>query len=319
MSAAPDDSAHMRRAHARAYAQRMNRVLDHVDANLDVPLDLPTLAGIANFSAFHFHRLFAAWMGETIGDYLRRRRLETAAVRLAANPVPSVLDVALGVGFGSGEAFARAFKLHFGVTPSAWRAGSPQRRAQALAAFDRRRQRNPDQAGDAALEDDAAFNDLETCMDVRIDTLPAARVAYLRHIGPYGQAVNGFWLETVLPWLIANGLETSPRYGIGLDDPFVTAPDKCRYDACVAVPDDFVARSPAGVQVIAGGRCAVADFEGTVADLELTYAALLRDWLPASGYQPDNRPMVEFYPADGRYDPEKGTFQCEIRLALTPA
>ena len=77
---------------------------------------------MAHFSAFHFHRLFRAWTGETLGDYLRRRRVETGALRLATQPRSTVLEVALAVGFGSGEAFARAFRQRFGATPSAWRA-----------------------------------------------------------------------------------------------------------------------------------------------------------------------------------------------------
>jgi len=60
------------------YTQRMNRVLDHIDRHLDQPLALADLAAVANFSSFHFHRIFAAWMGETLGDYLRRRRLRSA-------------------------------------------------------------------------------------------------------------------------------------------------------------------------------------------------------------------------------------------------
>ena len=45
------------------YARRMNAVLDHIDRHLDTPLDLAQLADVAHFSRFHFHRVFAAWMG----------------------------------------------------------------------------------------------------------------------------------------------------------------------------------------------------------------------------------------------------------------
>jgi AraC family transcriptional regulator len=99
----------------------MHRVLNYIDGALDRPLELVELAEIAHFSAFHFHRVFTAWMGETLGDYLRRRRLEVAATRLAAQPRVSVLSIALSVGFGSAEAFARAFKTRFGCTPTEWR------------------------------------------------------------------------------------------------------------------------------------------------------------------------------------------------------
>jgi AraC family transcriptional regulator len=121
-------------ASRQEYAQRLNRVLDHIDRHLDVPLDLATLAGVAHFSPFHFHRLFASWMGETLGDYLRGRRLDVGALRLAHRPEQPVLDIALEVGFGSTEAFARAFKQRFGVTPSAWRKATPARWAAELSA-----------------------------------------------------------------------------------------------------------------------------------------------------------------------------------------
>lgn len=107
----------------------MNKVLDHIDRHLDAQLNLPGLAGIAHFSPYHFHRIFAAWMGETLGDYVRRRRLEVAALRLRHHKRKPVLEIALSVGPASGEAFSRAFKLHFGHTPSAWRAGGAEQRA----------------------------------------------------------------------------------------------------------------------------------------------------------------------------------------------
>ena len=52
----------------------MHAVIEYVDRHLDQNLDLATLADVAHFSAFHFHRLFHAVQGESLGDYLRRRR-----------------------------------------------------------------------------------------------------------------------------------------------------------------------------------------------------------------------------------------------------
>ena len=120
----------------------MHRVLEYVDRHLDEQLELDTLAKVADFSSFHFHRLFAAWFGETLGDYVRRRRLEVAALRLVAQPRLPVLQVALSVGFGSTEAFARAFKTRFGSTPTAWRQSQVSNRDQLKS--------KPDQAPAAA-------------------------------------------------------------------------------------------------------------------------------------------------------------------------
>jgi AraC family transcriptional regulator len=92
------------------YADRMQRVTEHIDRHLDQTLDLDALAKVAHFSPFHFHRLFSAWMGETVGEYLRRRRCEIAATRLVAQPRMAVIQIALAVGFGSAEAKIADFR-----------------------------------------------------------------------------------------------------------------------------------------------------------------------------------------------------------------
>jgi AraC family transcriptional regulator len=129
------------------YVAGMHRVIEHIDRALAEPLELDTLARVANFSPFHFHRLFTAWMGETLGDYLRRRRLEVAALRLVAQPRLPVVQVALSVGFGSTEAFARAFKVRFGTTPTGWRASQLSNRDQLKSKLDQAPSRLPGNHG----------------------------------------------------------------------------------------------------------------------------------------------------------------------------
>ncbi len=63
------------------YRERLNRVLVYIQENIDSSLTLQTLAGIACFSPFHFHRIFTAFVGETLSEYIRRIRLERAALR----------------------------------------------------------------------------------------------------------------------------------------------------------------------------------------------------------------------------------------------
>ncbi|BCL76243.1 AraC family transcriptional regulator [Jeongeupia sp. HS-3] len=318
----------MTNPHLAEYSRRMNRVLDHIDRHLDAPLDLATLAGVANFSPFHFHRVFQAWLGETLGDYLRRRRLEVAASTLAIHPDEPVLNVALGVGFGSGEAFARAFKSRFGVTPSEWRRQTPARWQAELDAIRARRMqnRNPDQpdrkhdqaGAGAAGHDEGSSPDTEISMNVTIQTLPPARVAYLRHIGPYGPALGQFWRGHFAPWARTHGLSGNTSYGIGYDDPSVTPPEKCRYDAAVEVPADFVATGEAGIADLPGGRYAVARFSGDVRTIGDAWMTLTRDWLPSSGYQFDNRPCFERYTGAPDEDTSREDFSCELCIPVRP-
>ena len=66
------------------YRDRLDRVLRHVQANLDEPLPTERLADVACLSPFHFHRLFRSLTGETLGEVVRRLRLERAAAGLRA-------------------------------------------------------------------------------------------------------------------------------------------------------------------------------------------------------------------------------------------
>ncbi|AZD20855.1 Transcriptional regulator, AraC family [Pseudomonas chlororaphis subsp. aurantiaca] len=302
------------------YTLRMNRVLEHIDQHLDQPLELAELAQVAHFSPFHFHRLFTAWVGETLGDYLRRRRLACAAYQLASHPEMSILEVALEVGFSSGEAFSRAFKQHFSVTPSTWRSTEPKRWHRRLSDVRERRLRelsNPDQTHIPAFDDPDAFIHLkELTMNVILKELPPVRVAYLRYIGPYGPGIGTFWRDTVAPWMVENGLLGRVRYGIGHDDPYVTPPEKCRYDACVEVPADFKASAPAVVTTLLGGLYAVAHYQGKGPDIADAWTELCRDWLPKSGMQFDARPAFERYPVDAKYDMKTGELECEICIPV---
>lgn len=300
------------------YANRMHRVFEHIDRHLDQALDLASLAEVAHFSPFHFHRLFAAWMGETLGDYLRRRRLEVAATRLLAQPRVPVLHIALSVGFGSGEAFTRAFRSRFACSPTAWRLHRGGRRDEK--SNPDQAVRNIDQAAAAAVpEHGASSNHVpESAMNVKLVDRPPVTIAYLRHVGPYGEPVGRFWDRVVHPWLVTNGLLDQPRYGISHDDPGVSAPDQCRYDACAEVPPSFVATGNALKTALPGGRYAVLGFEGTAAQIGAAWQALLRDWLPGSGLQLDARPCFEHYPRGSRFDPQTGVFDCEICIPVAP-
>jgi AraC family transcriptional regulator len=290
----------------------MHRVIAYIDQHLDGPLDLNALADVAHFSSFHFHRLFAAWMGETLGDYLRRRRLEIAAMRIAGQPRVTVMSIALSVGFGSAEAFTRAFKSRFGVSPTVWRSQQIELRKS---------HSNPSQMNSnlsqaqlkSSLDHEASLTqNVEAVMNVKLIERQSVIIAYLRYLGPYGEPLSRFWQGAYYPWAFANNLLDKPRYGISHDDPSITAAEQCRYDAAVEVTPDFVPNGGAFKTTLPGGRYAVLRFKGTSNKVGESWTALLRDWLPSSGLQLDARPCFEYYPTDGAYDPKTGAFECDI-------
>src|ERR1700722_15638249 len=102
------------------YAQRINRVIDHLRGNLDRQVKLEELAKIACFSEFHFHRIFGAISGETLNNFTNRLRLEKAA-RLLRYSDQTLTDIALECGFSSSATFSRAFRSIYDTSPSQYR------------------------------------------------------------------------------------------------------------------------------------------------------------------------------------------------------
>ncbi|MEU1024885.1 AraC family transcriptional regulator [Streptomyces sp. NPDC005904] len=104
--------------------ERLNEALEHIEARLDGPIEVAELARIAVTSEYHLRRLFSALAGMPLSEYVRRRRLTVAGAEVLAGE-RTLLEVAVRFGYGSGEAFARAFKAVHGVGPGeARRAGA---------------------------------------------------------------------------------------------------------------------------------------------------------------------------------------------------
>ncbi|MFD3606596.1 GyrI-like domain-containing protein [Streptomyces atroolivaceus] len=95
---------------------RLNQAMEHIEAHLDQPVDVTDLARIAVTSEYHFRRMFSALAGLPLSEYIRRRRLTVAGAEVLAGE-RTLLEIATRYGYGSGEAFARAFRTMHGVGP----------------------------------------------------------------------------------------------------------------------------------------------------------------------------------------------------------
>ncbi|PTY05729.1 AraC family transcriptional regulator [Opitutaceae bacterium EW11] len=256
------------------YHERLYRVLLHIDQHRSESLSLDELAGIACLSPYHFHRIFRAFVGETLGRYVQRVRLETAAVQLQTT-AKSVTDIALDAGYESAAGFSRAFEERFGMAPTECR------KAHRLEL----------QVRSAQLKTQAMIASIAPDIRQRPDT----RVAFVRHTGPYAK-VGAAW-DKLCAYAGAHRLfgPNTAMIGIGHDAPKVTAEDRTRYDACLTVNDAFKPEGEIGVQTIPGGRYAVFVHQGPYDRLSETYDRIFRDWLPGSGETLRDQPAFEVY------------------------
>ncbi len=152
---------------------------------------------------------------------------------------------------------------------------------------------------------------------VKIDLVQRApaRVAYLRYTGPYGEPLGRFWRATVSGWLADHGLLDCPRYGVALDDVRTTPPERCRYDACVALANGLAVPG-ATETTVAGGHYAVTPFKGTSADIGAAWGAFAAECGARSLPCDRSRPPFEHYPRGASFDAKTGVFACELCLPL---
>ncbi|TVT79563.1 GyrI-like domain-containing protein [Pseudomonas sp. H3(2019)] len=260
-----------------AYAKRFNVVLAYIDANLEGVLSVRALSRVANFSEYHFHRQFTAFVGVPVSRYVQLMRLRRAAHRLASLADHSVLDAALGAGFESPEAFCRAFRRAFGMTPSAFR-------------------KQPNWQVWGAVFAIPHFS-RSIIMQVRIVEFSEVRVAALEHRGPAGLVDES--VRKFIEWRMQSGqspVASSRTFGIPYGNPDTTPPEEFRFAICGEI-HEAVAPNEFGVReiVIPGGRCVVVRHVGSTDHIGETIYPIYRDWLPASGEELRDQPLYFDY------------------------
>ena len=258
---------------------RINRVIDYINNHYGEDLSLIKLAEIACLSKFHFHRLFHKHFGETVHDCIRRVRLEHATHLLVADVHASIAEIAEACGFSSSQNFSRAFKERFGFSPTAAR-------------------KNPDQHQHmiSKTESREAGDSDETPLAIEVKELPSCRVAYIRDIGPYRSESNERAKERLLQWAVAKKLVNARiMMGVCWSDPETTPSQECIFDACLTVPENVQDDSEVHIQYLPGGKLAILHCECDWETIPTKRKWLFKEWLPASGFQRDERPFFFIY------------------------
>ncbi len=261
------------------YHARMQRALDHIDRHLDDDLDLETVAGVAAFSKFHFHRQFTAMFGLSVHRYVQLARMKRASFQLAYKGAQSVTEIAMDAGYDAPDAFARAFRQRFGQSPSAFRK-SPDWEPW-LAAF-----------GPLDNARSKLMHKTYTTDDVIIRDVAAIPVAIIEHRGDPDTLPAS--IQRFIAWRQAAGLHprTSPTFTVWRSERRPDVPADYSVDLCVGTEKPIAAdEGEVKAGEIPGGRCAVLRVVGNTHNLEPAALYLYRDWLPASGEEARDFPI----------------------------
>ena len=287
--------------------------LKFIEQHLDQSIRLDDVAGASHFSSYHFHRIFHALVGETVNDYISRKRMERAVRMLMYKPDMSVSDIAVVGGFSSSANFAKAFKLYFGVSPSELRnypTKSPgvDKESKIGKLYSKYGKAfKPQDLYSQFVTQIAVFDPdklEELLMKIKVEEMQDKPIAYLS--SPKGYELNSVYAtwDKVFHWAESKGIngDLSNKFAICHDNPVITPEDKCRYDAAVVIGPETKVSAPFHQSVIPGGKYAIVYYKDVSEKISNFITELCSNWFPDSGYEPDDYPPIFNYLNDSRED-----------------
>mgnify|MGYP003069795743 CR=1 FL=1 len=254
------------------YVKRINVIVEYINNHLGENIDLGILSEMSGFSPWHFHRIVRAFLGEPIGAFITRMRVETAARLLRYSELP-VQDIAFRVGYDVPSSLSKSFRLFYGISPNQYR-----------------KNKNYTIMKPIELRPDLP-------LEIEEKVLALQQVIYVRLAGAYvnldySAAWQRLWNHVREENLFA------PEVGhlcIYHDDPKVTEPDKLRTDVCLALPRVGKPKGEVGVKEVAGGKYAIFRYRGPYLNLHAVYDTIYLKWIPERGYKLGNTPGFEKY------------------------
>jgi AraC family transcriptional regulator len=283
------------------YRNRINRVFQFIDEHLESDLSLNTVSQIAFFSPFHFHRVFKFVTGETLNEYVTRRRIEKSALDLLHKNIKAT-ELAHKYGFSDISSFSRAFKKYYGVSPTEFKKDNPNRHSKIRQLKSKNGQDYSDYEKYICI-----INNLKkwTEMNAKIEIkeTPQLNLAAVTHVGVNG-IENAF--ETLTKWAIPKGLLENPETKMGrvfYDSFKVTAPDKVRMSIVLTTNEPFEAEGEINKLTIDKTKCIVGRFEITPNEFEKSWTSLFI-WMNENGYKKSVENPFEIYHNDYREHPE---------------
>ncbi|MDO6967106.1 AraC family transcriptional regulator [Rhizobium alvei] len=266
-----------------------------VESNLRTLMSLEAIADRIGVTPAYLTRAFTLVTGHSLMRYARARRLSEAA-RILALGVPDILNLALDMGYGSHEAFTRAFRDHFGITPETVRDGRSTAKLELTEPL----------AMDKPLELSLAAPLIEQRSALRlaglIKTFPMKEIATIPALWPAFDAVQDLIADRVSP----------PRYfGASLS---FSEERGCEYMAALEVTSFAAQPKEINTATVPAATYAIFRQPGHITLMRPTIMSIWQDWLQNSGYQAAEAPLIEYYPPE--FDGQTGNGGFEIWLPV---
>jgi AraC family transcriptional regulator len=274
----------------------IGRAIWFIESHFAEDISLDDVAAAAGLSRYHLSRVFGLSAGRSISAYIRGRRLSGAALALA-NGTSGILEVALEAGYGSHEAFTRAFREQFGVTPETIRKQGHVRNVELL---------------EPIRMDDARTLKIEP---PRFEESPGLLLAGLAETYDYNrtEGIPSLWQRFNAYFGSIPGQHGNIAYGVCTQSDGEAG--RFRYMAAAEIRDAEALPSGFSTLKLPRQRYAIFVHRGHISGIANTAHHIFTTWFPQSGHRHGELPdLMERY--DERFDPHSGMGAVEIWVPL---
>jgi len=290
----------------------IHKIQRYIQHNVSSRLPLEKLAKEANYSTFHFQKIFKSVVGETPKQYIKRVRIENTSHLISLKPNTSLIEIAFDCGFTSLETFSRAFKNYYGISPNFFRKMDRREKNKILQSKINNADENVISSSSYFLSDD--LNKLE----VKIIKLPLKKIIYIPiTLSDIATITNAY--KKIKNWAFARELfqPNTQLFALMKDNPEYTSLNKCRFETCIEVDKKPEISDNIFYQEIPSNIYATFKVDGGINELIKAVTQFSLKWLPDSGFEIKHSPAL-IVPLDNPIINHPHEISYDFHIAISP-
>ncbi|RKE78526.1 GyrI-like domain-containing protein [Chryseobacterium sp. AG363] len=285
------------------YKKRIVKTIQYIDNHIDAELSLEKVSEVSAYSPFHFHRIFKLVTGETLQNYIIRKKIEKSALHLAVHKNMEIKEIYWDLGFSNHSVFCKTFKKYYGLAPTEFRRSAPEKFHRILQTQSKNGQVET-VFSQYICNIENLLNWTKMNLKIEIKEMPEMNLASIMSLGMANVEPS---FNILIDWAKKKNL--FPRQNLKMisvyhDSCKITPLDKVRIHACMLL-DEKLQQQEGEVfsETLEGGKYIVGSGEVTLDDFEQCWVSLFL-WMNENNYAMRRTFPYEIYHSNFKEHPE---------------
>lgn len=285
------------------YKKRIVKTIQYIDNHIDADLSLEKVSEVSAYSPFHFHRIFKLVTGETLQNYIIRKKIEKSALYLALHKNMEIKSIYWDLGFSNHSVFCKTFKKYYGLAPTEFRRSAPEKFHRILQTQSKNGQVDT-VFSQYICNIENLLNWTKMNLKIEVKEMPEMNLASVMSLGMASVEPS---FNILIDW--AKKKQLFPRENLKMisvyhDSCKITPLDKVRIHACMLL-DEKLQQQDGEVfpETLEGGKYIVGSGEVTLDDFEQCWVSLFL-WMNENNYTMRRIFPYEIYHSNFKEHPE---------------